>query len=124
MDRRADQKPLKSQALCHQRGLVAFLVIAYLFVGLGHVAFCTQGAIAATVASEIGLASSDGSEDGDSKKAHVLAERCPVCAPIVMPAPVSVATPLERPVKIAFVVSRRLLEEHPKLDTPPPKHLT
>ena len=112
MERPVDQKPPKSLALCLHRAWVACLVIAYLFVGLGHVAFCTQGAIAATVASEIGLASSDGSEDGDSKKAHVLAERCPVCAPIVMP------------VKIAFVAPRRLLEEHPKLDTPPPKHLT
>jgi hypothetical protein len=31
---------------------------------------------------------------------------------------------MEHPVKIAFVAPRRLLEGHPKLDTPPPKHLT
>jgi hypothetical protein len=99
-------------------------VIAYLFVGLGHVAFCTEGAIAATVASEMGAAPSDGSDNGDATKAPALAEHCPVCTPVVMPTTVPVASPMEHPVKIAFVAPRRLLEEHPKLDTPPPKHLT
>ncbi len=124
MERPVDQKPPKSLALCLHRAWVACLVIAYLFVGLGHVAFCTEGAIAATVASEMGAAPSDGSDNGDATKAPALAEHCPVCTPVVMPTTVPVASPMEHPVKIAFVAPRRLLEEHPKLDTPPPKHLT
>ncbi len=124
MERPVDQKSLKSLALCFHRAWVACLVITYLFVGLGHVAFCTEGAISATVASEMGAAPSDGSDSGDATKAPVLAEHCPVCTPAVMPTPVPVASPMEHPVKIAFVASRHLLEEHPKLDTPPPKHLT
>lgn len=124
MDRQVDQKSPKSQALNLQRAWVAFLVIAYLFVGLGHVAFCTEGAIAATISSDLGAVSKDVSDDGQTTKAPVLAEHCPVCTPAVMPTPVPVASPMEHPVKIVFVAPQRLLEEHPKLDTPPPKHLT
>lgn len=103
---------------------MAFFVTAYLFVGLGHVAFCTEEAVAATIASEIGAFSKDGSTDGDAVKAPVLAARCPVCTPAVMPTPLAVAVPMEQTVKIAFIAPQRLLEEHPKLDTPPPKYLT
>lgn len=107
-----------------RRATLLLLALTYLFVGLGQVAYCTEGAIAAMVASEIGAISSNGSDNGDSTKAPVLAEHCPICTPVVMPTSVPVASPMEQPVKIAFVAPRRLLEDPPKLDTPPPKTLT
>ena len=124
MERRPLQGLSKLKAPYLRRATLLLLALTYLFVGLGHVAFCTEGAIAATVASEIGATPSDGSDNGDATKAPVLAEHCPVCTPAVMPTPVPAASPTEHPVKIAAVAPRRLLEEHPKLDTPPPKHLT
>lgn len=124
MVRRLLQGSSRLKAPYLRRATLLLLALTYLFVGLGHVAFCTEGAIAATVASEMGAAPSDGSDNGDATKAPVLAEHCPVCTPVVMPTPMPLASPMEHPVKIAFVAPPRLLEDHPKLDTPPPKHLT
>lgn len=124
MGRRKLQVPSRQKPPYLRRATLLFLALTYLFVGLGHVAFCTEEAIAATVASDIGAASSNGSEDGDSTKAPVVAEHCPICAPVLIPAPMLVASRMEQPVKIAFIVSRRLLEDYSKLDTPPPKHLS
>jgi len=40
-----------------------------------------------------------------------------------MPALIPVAEPSAEPVKLSFVTPAFLLEDHPGLDTPPPKHL-
>ena len=124
MGRRTVQGLSRLKAPYLRRATLVLLALTYLFVGLGHVPFCTEGAISVSLASELGAAPSDGSDNGGATKAPVLAEHCPVCTPAVMPTPVPMASQLEHPVKIVFVAPRRLLEEHPKLDTPPPKHLT
>jgi hypothetical protein len=103
---------------------VLLLALTYLFVGLGHAAFHAKEALAATAVSEIGVASSGGSDESDSAKALVLAEHCSVYIPVMIPASTTVASPMEQPVEIAVIAPRCLLDNHPKLDTPPPKHLT
>ena len=118
------QVPSRQKPPYLRRWTVLLLALTYLFVGLGHAAFHAKEALAATAVSEIGVAASGGSDEGDSTKAPVLAEHCSVYIPVMMPTPVPAASPTEHPVKIAAVAPRRLLEEHPKLDTPPPKHLT
>jgi hypothetical protein len=65
----------------------------------------------------------DKSDEG-SKKTPTVVEHCYTCAPIVMPALVPVAEPSAEPVKLSFEAPTFLLEDHPGLDTPPPKRLT
>lgn len=115
---------LRLKAPYLRRATLLFLALTYLFVGLGNMAFCTEEAVAATVFSEVGTVTGTTSDEGDSTKVPILAEHCPVCTPVVMPTPTPMAMPMTHPVKIAFVAPRRLPEDHPKLDTPPPKPLT
>lgn len=123
--------PPKSQALRLHKALVAFLTTVYLFVGLVHASahvneVITQvnEAIPATISLDMSAGATDVSGDADSKKSSAAAEYCQVYAPSVMPTPMPTATPVAHPAKITFVASRRLLEDHSKLDTPPPKSLT
>lgn len=64
----------------------------------------------------------DKSDEG-AKKTLTVVEHCYTCAPVVMPALVPVAEPSAEPVKLSFEAPTFLLEDHPGLDTPPPKHL-
>jgi len=124
MERRPLQGLSKLKAPYLRRATLLLLALMYLFVGLGNVAFCTDETVAATVFSQVGTVTGTASDEGDSTKAPILAEHCPVCTPVVMPTSMPLASPMEHPVKIAFVAPQRLLEDPPKLDTPPPKHLT
>jgi hypothetical protein len=99
-----------------------FLAFAYLFVGLAHTITCTDEAVTFAISVDTGTSSDDGDEGG-TKKSPVVAEHCYVCAPVLMPAVVPDAGPSARPVKLFFIAPALLLEEHPRLDTPPPKHL-
>lgn len=98
-----------------------FLAFAYLFVGLAHTISCTDEAVA--IAIDTGAASDDGPDQSGTKKSPVVAEHCYVCAPVLMPALIPDAGPSARPVKLSFVAPALRLEEHSRLDTPPPKHL-
>ncbi|MBS0529466.1 MAG: hypothetical protein JSS22_08765 [Proteobacteria bacterium] len=118
------QVPSRQKPPYLRRWTVLLLALTYLFVGLGHAAFHAKEALAATAVSEIGVAASGGSDEGDSTKAPVLAEHCSVYIPVMMPTPMLMTSPIEHPVKIVFTAPQRLLEDSPKLDTPPPKHLT
>lgn len=100
-----------------------FLAFAYLFVGLAHTISCTDEAVAFAIAADTGAAPHDGPDQGGTKKSPVVAEHCYVCAPVLMPVLIPDAGPSARPVKLTFVAPALLLEEHPRLDTPPPKHL-
>ena len=123
--------PPKSQALRLHKALVAFLTTVYLFVGLVHASahvneVITQvnEAIPATTLLYMSAGATDVSGDADLKKSSAAAEYCQVYAPSVMPTPMPVATPAAHPVRIVFVAPQRLLEDSPKLDTPPPTPLT
>ena len=99
------------------------LAFSYLFVGLAHSISCTDEAVAATMSSDIGSIPDNGPDEDGSKKSPVVAGHCYVCAPVLMPAVVPDAGPSARPVKLAFVSPKLQFEDHPRLDTPPPKQI-
>lgn len=103
-----------------RRMLVAMLCAIYLVVGFGGEISCADEEGATASSSDI-IYSLDG--DGAQKSSRVV-EHCYTCAPVVMPAPVLVAEPSAEPVKLSFEAPTFVLEDHPGLDTPPPKHLT
>ena len=105
-----------------------FVAFAYLFVGFAH-SFAHSAeffgeAFASPVTSEASAPPGDNSDDGDSKKSSVVGEHCYVFAPVAMPAHAPDAGPSFRPMQVAFSAPLLLLEDHPRLDTPPPKRLT
>ena len=100
-----------------------FLAFAYLFVSLAHSAVCFDEAFTSIASSEAAVPPGDSSDDGDFKKS-VVAGHCHVCAPIMMPAFALDAGPSVQPIQVVFNTPPLLLEDHPWLDTPPPKHLT
>lgn len=122
VEHRASQKLPKPQASRVRRTLLMFLAFAYLFVGLAHI-ISTDEAVAFALAVDTGTTSDDGQDEGWTKKSPVVAEHCYVCAPVLMPTLIPDAVPSARPVRLSFISPALLLEEHPRLDTPPPKHL-
>jgi hypothetical protein len=122
MERQAIQKLLKTQAPRIRRTLLMFLAFAYLFVGLAHTISCTDEAVTPAIAIDMNAAS-DGSDEGGSKKSTAAAEHCHICAPVLMPALIPDARPSARLAKLSFLAPPLLFEQHPRLDTPPPKHL-
>lgn len=124
MEHRASQRLPRRQASRVRRSLLAFLAFAYLFVGLAHTISCTDEAVAAfAMAVDTGTTSDDGQDEGGTQKSPVVAGHCYVCAPVLMPALIPDAVPSARPARLSFIAPALLLEEHPRLDTPPPKHL-
>ncbi|MBR1090851.1 hypothetical protein JQ621_25605 [Bradyrhizobium manausense] len=123
MGRQAGQKLPRLQAPGFRRTLLMFLAFAYLFVGLAHTISCTDEAVAAAISSDFGNVPDDGSDEGGSKKSPVVAGHCYVCAPVMMPALVTDAGPSARAVTLNFAPQKLQFEDHPRLDTPPPKHL-
>jgi hypothetical protein len=110
------------RAPAFRRALTAFLVAAYVIVGFGGEISCAEETLA-TASSLVASAVTDKADEG-SKKAPEVVEHCYTCVPLVMPALVLVAEPSADPVKLSFEAPTFLLEDHPGLDTPPPKHLT
>lgn len=100
------------------------LAFSYFFVGLVHSVSCADEIVVATMLSDIGSIPDDSPEEDGSKKSPVVAGHCYVCAPVLMPAVVPDADPTARPIKLAFVSPKLKFEDHPRLETPPPKHLT
>lgn len=103
--------------------LLMFLAFTYLFVGLAHTISCTGEAVAAVISSDSGNIPDEAPDEGGSKKAHVVGGHCYVCAPVMMPALVTDAGPSARAVTLYFAPPKLQFEDHPRLDTPPPKHL-
>jgi hypothetical protein len=101
---------------------MGLLVVTYVIVGFGGEISCAEEALA-TAGSLDASAVTDKSDEG-SKKTPTVVEHCYTCAPIVMPALVPVAEPSAESLKLSFEASTFLLEDHPGLDTPPPKRLT
>jgi hypothetical protein len=102
--------------------LTVLLVAAYAIVGFGGEISCAEETLAGASSLE-GSAVTKKSDQG-SKETPGLVEHCYTCIPLVMPAPVLVAEPKAESVKLSFEAPTFLLEDHPGLDTPPPKHLT
>jgi hypothetical protein len=128
MEHRIGRNTSKSKAPGIRRTLLMFVAFSYLFVGFAH-SFAHSAeffgeAFASPVTSEASVPPGDNSDDGDSKKSSVVGEHCYVFAPVVMPALAPDAGPSFRPMQVAFCTPRLLLDDHPRLDTPPPKQMT
>ena len=110
------------RASAFRRVLMGLLVATYVIVGFGGEISCAEETLA-TANSLDASAVTDKSDEG-SKKTPTVVDHCYTCAPVVMPALVPVAEPSAEPVKLSFEAPTFLLEDHPGLDTPPPKRLT
>ncbi len=105
-----------------RRLLTALLAVAYLLVGFGGEISCAEETLAINSSFDVS-AVADKSDEG-SKKAPEIVEHCYTCVPLVMPAPVLIAEPSAEPTTLLFKALPFPVEDHPGLDTPPPKHLT
>ena len=127
---RIDQKLPRPRVRRVHRALMSLFAIVYLFVGLVHATAHVNETIAnlnkavSTTSLEINLAATDGFGDSDSEKLSAEGEYCQVYAPTLMPALARVAAPAAELVQLVFIPPSLLLEDHGRLDTPPPKHLT
>ncbi len=111
-----------SRASAFRRVLTALLVATYVIVGFGGEISCAEETLV-TASSLDASAVTDKSDEG-SKKAPEVVEHCYTCVPLLIPAPVLVDEPSAEPAKLSFGAPVFVLEDHPGLDTPPPKHLT
>ena len=111
---------VRASAFC--RVLKVLLAAAYIMVGVAGEISCAKETLA-TAGSFSANAVTDKSDEG-SKKAPQLVEHCYTCVPLLLPAPVFVAEPSAEPVELSFEAPMLLLEDHPGLDTPPPKYRT
>ncbi len=102
--------------------MMVLLAVAYLVVGFAGEISCAEETLPAASLLDAS-ALTDKSEEG-SKKAPELVEHCYTCVPVLVPPLVLVAEPSAEPVKISFEAPTFLLEDHPGLDTPPPKPST
>lgn len=100
-----------------------FLAFTYLFVGLAHGVSCADEAVGGNISFVLGDTPIDGLDDDGSTKSSLVAGHCYVCAPAMMPLLVTDAWPSEIPVKLPLITPQPCSEAHPRLDTPPPKHL-
>jgi hypothetical protein len=104
------------------RGLLtAFLTVAYVIVGIGGEISCAQETL--EIAGQVAVDVAQDKADQGTKKPVSAVDHCYTCVPLLLPAPVLVAEPSAKPVVLVFATPTFLLEDHPGLDTPPPKHL-
>ena len=100
--------------------LTVLLVAAYAIVGFGGEISCAEETLAS--ADQIEAADPPVAADQGSKKPVVIVDHCYTCVPLLIPAPVIVAEPTAEPTPLAFVTPTFVIEDHPGLDTPPPKY--
>ena len=110
----------RSFAPAVRRLLTVFLTFAYIVVGFAGEISCASETLASADQIEVG----DAPAKADSKEPAVVVYHCYTCIPLLIPAPVLVAEPSADPVALQFATPTFLLEDHPGLDTPPPKHLS
>ena len=126
MEHRIGRHMPKSKALAIRRALLMFVAFAYLFVGFAHTfAHSAEYLDAALASSKSSLSPAENGHDEDeSKKSSLAGDHCLLCAPAMMPGLVADSASSLLPMQVAFSIPRSLLESRPRLDTPPPKHLT
>ena len=103
------------------RGLLTiFLTLAYVVIGFAGEISCAGETLASADQIEAGDAPA---KSDQGKKPVAVVDHCYTCAPLLLPTPVLVDAPMAEPVSLTFATPTFLLEDHPGLDTPPPKHL-
>ena len=104
------------------RGLLtALLMVAYVVVGIGGEISCARETL--ENASQVELDGAPGKADQGTQKSTGVVDHCYTCVPLVIPAPVVVAEPSARTAGPTFATPTFRLEDHPGLETPPPKRL-
>lgn len=102
--------------------LTAFLTFAYVIVGIAGEVSCAEETLVA--ADQVMLDGDEGKADQGARKAVTVVDHCYTCVPLLLPSPVLVVEPSAKPAALAFTTPTLRLEDHPGLDTPPPKRLT
>ncbi|QOZ46478.1 hypothetical protein XH89_25650 [Bradyrhizobium sp. CCBAU 53340] len=126
---------LMKRQIGHRRRLVApalrglltvCLAIAYVLVGVaGEIACAEETPAAVELAAQLELGDLSGKAGQDSKKPAVtVVDHCYTCVPLLLPPPLLVIEPTGKSVPPTYSTPTFLLEEHPGLDTPPPKYRT
>ena len=104
------------------RGLLtALLTMAYVIVGIGGEISCARETLEMT--GQVAVDVAQDNADQGTKKTVTVVDHCYTCVPLLLPAPMLVAEPSAKPAVLVFATPTFLLEDHPGLDTPPPKHL-
>ena len=128
MEHRIGRTIPKSKVPGIRRALLMFVAFTYLFVGFAHsfahAAEFSDQAIVSTVLSGAAVPPDDHSDDGDSRKLQAVGEHCQFCSPILGPALILDAGLCFHRAQVSFTILSGRLDDHPRLDTPPPKHLT
>lgn len=110
------------------RGLLTVLLtVAFVVVGFAGEISCASETLASADQTEIAdtAAKTDqGKGDQGSKKTVTVVDHCYTCVPLLIPPPVLVAEPAAKAVPPVYVTPTFLIEDHPGLDTPPPKYRT
>lgn len=105
--------------------LTVLLTVAYVVIGVAGEISCASETLASADQVEIADApveASPGKTDQESKKPVTVVDHCCTCVPLLIPPPIPVADPMAKPVSPTFATPVFLLEDHPGLDTPPPKY--
>ena len=103
-----------------RRLLTVLLTVGYVVVGFAGEISCANEALAS--AEQIEIADAPTTTDQGSKKPVTVVDHCYTCVPLLIPPPILVAEPIAKPVSRTFATAVFLLEDHPGLDTPPPKY--
>ena len=105
------------------RGLLTVLLtVAYVVVGFAGEISCASETLAS--ADQIEVSDTPVKTDPGSKKAVTVVDHCYTCVPLLIPPPVLVAEPAAESVSPTYATPTFRLEDHPGLDTPPPKRPT
>ena len=103
------------------------LTVAYVVVGFAGEIACASETLESAEQIEIAdtpAKTDQGKTDQGSKKPVTVVDHCYTCVPLLIPPPVLVAEPAAKSVPPAYASPTFLLEDHPGLDTPPPKYRT
>jgi hypothetical protein len=110
------------------RGLLTVLLaVAYVVVGFSGEISCASEQVASADQIEIADAAAQtdqGKTDQRSKKPIAVVDHCYTCVPLLIPAPILVAAPAAKSISLAYSAPAFFLEDHPEIDTPPPKYRT
>lgn len=104
------------------RGLLTVLLtVAYVLVGIAGEICCAGETLESADRIEVGDVPSK-TDQGSKKPAETVIDHCYTCVPLLIPPAVLVAEPAAKSVLPTYATPTFLLEEHPRLDTPPPKY--
>ena len=105
-----------------RRLLVAFLAVAYLWVGFVGEVVCAGEVISIGSHFDVNIMSND--VDEGSKSTPTVVDHCYTCIPITVADATQVPVPASAPAGLSFSVYTISIWERRLLDPPPPKHLT